>query len=47
VRALPKIDVRERLGRSPDPDDAYELVTETMQRALHKLDDERRVPVVG
>jgi 1-acyl-sn-glycerol-3-phosphate acyltransferase len=47
VRALPKIDVRERLGRSPDPDDAYELVTETMQRALDKLDDERTVPVVG
>jgi 1-acyl-sn-glycerol-3-phosphate acyltransferase len=47
VRALPKIDVRERLGTSPDPDAAYELVTETMQRALHKLDDERRVPVVG
>src|SRR5215211_3578756 len=47
VRALPKIDVRERLGQSPDPDDAYELVTETMQRALSKLGDERRVPVVG
>jgi 1-acyl-sn-glycerol-3-phosphate acyltransferase len=47
VRALPKIDVRERLGRSPDPDDAYELVTGTMQRALDKLDDERTVPVVG
>jgi 1-acyl-sn-glycerol-3-phosphate acyltransferase len=47
VRALPKIDVKDRLGTRPDPDDAYELVTETMQRALDKLDDERRVPVVG
>jgi 1-acyl-sn-glycerol-3-phosphate acyltransferase len=47
VRALPKIDVKERLGRSPDPDDAYELVTDTMQRALDKLDDERTIPVVG
>jgi 1-acyl-sn-glycerol-3-phosphate acyltransferase len=47
VRALPKIDVGERLGTSRDPDDAYELVTETMQRALNKLDDERQVPVVG
>src|SRR5215218_4166837 len=47
VRALPKIDVNERLGRSPDPDDAYELVTDTMQRALGKLDEERTIPVVG
>jgi 1-acyl-sn-glycerol-3-phosphate acyltransferase len=47
VRALPKIDVKDRLGRSPDPDDAYELVTDTMQRALDKLDDERTIPVVG
>jgi hypothetical protein len=28
-------------------DEAYELVTATMQRALDKLDDERRLPVVG
>ena len=34
VRALPKIDLKERLGASPDPDDAYELVTGKMQRAL-------------
>jgi hypothetical protein len=47
VRALPKIDVKERLGARADPDDAYELVTETMQRALDKLDDERTIPVVG
>jgi 1-acyl-sn-glycerol-3-phosphate acyltransferase len=47
VRVLPKIDLNERLGRSPDTDDAYELVTGTMQRALDKLDEERRVPVVG
>src|SRR5215210_6595438 len=40
VRALPKIDVKERLGAKADPEDAYELVTETMQRALDKLDDE-------
>jgi 1-acyl-sn-glycerol-3-phosphate acyltransferase len=47
VRALPKIDVKERLGARADPEDAYELVTETMQRALDKLDDERTIPVVG
>jgi hypothetical protein len=28
-------------------DEAYELVTGTMQRALDKLDEERRLPVVG
>ncbi|HET8822783.1 MAG TPA: lysophospholipid acyltransferase family protein [Thermoleophilaceae bacterium] len=47
VRALPTIDLKERLGRSPDPEDAYELVTRTMQRALHKLAEERTLPVVG
>jgi 1-acyl-sn-glycerol-3-phosphate acyltransferase len=47
VRALPKIDLRKRLGPEPDVDEAYELVTGTMQRALDKLDDERRLPVVG
>jgi 1-acyl-sn-glycerol-3-phosphate acyltransferase len=47
VRALPKIDLRERLGPDPDVDEAYELVTSTMQRALDKLDGERRLPVVG
>ena len=47
VRALPKIDLKRRLGRDPDPEDAYELVTGTMQRALDKLADERTIPVVG
>jgi 1-acyl-sn-glycerol-3-phosphate acyltransferase len=47
VRALPKIDLRKRLGPDPDVDEAYELVTATMQRALDKLDEERRLPVVG
>jgi len=47
VRALPKIDLRQRLGAKPEPEEAYELVTATMQRALDKLDDERDLPVVG
>jgi 1-acyl-sn-glycerol-3-phosphate acyltransferase len=47
VRALPAIDLKKRLGRSPDPEDAYELVTGTMQRALDKLAEERTLPVVG
>jgi 1-acyl-sn-glycerol-3-phosphate acyltransferase len=47
VRALPKIDLRKRLGPDPDVEEAYELVTGTMQRALDKLDNERHLPVVG
>lgn len=34
-------------GDVADVDEAYELVTSTMQRALDKLDAERRLPVVG
>jgi 1-acyl-sn-glycerol-3-phosphate acyltransferase len=47
VRALPKIDLKQRLGAKPDAGDAYELVTATMQRALDRLDDERDLPVIG
>jgi 1-acyl-sn-glycerol-3-phosphate acyltransferase len=47
IRALPRIDLHERLGPDADEDEAYELVTGTMQRALDKLDEERRLPVVG
>jgi 1-acyl-sn-glycerol-3-phosphate acyltransferase len=47
VRALPKIDLRKRLGPDLDVEEAYELVTGTMQRALDKLDNERHLPVVG
>ncbi len=47
VRALPKIDLKQRLGSKPDLDKAYELVTGTMQRALSDLDKERSLPVIG
>ena len=47
VRVLPKIDLKHRLGSSPDLDDAYELVTGRMQDALSELSDERAIPVVG
>jgi 1-acyl-sn-glycerol-3-phosphate acyltransferase len=47
VRVLPAIDLRERLGPEPDLDEAYELVTATMQKALHELADERTLPVIG
>jgi 1-acyl-sn-glycerol-3-phosphate acyltransferase len=47
VRALPKIDLKDELGSRPRPEDAYEVVTGKMQRALDRLDDERTIPVVG
>jgi 1-acyl-sn-glycerol-3-phosphate acyltransferase len=43
VRALPPID----LAGSPDPGDAYDLVTGRMQDALDDLAAERILPVVG
>lgn len=47
IRVLAPIDLRKRLGRHPDVDDGYELVTSTMQRTLTRLSHERRIPVVG
>jgi 1-acyl-sn-glycerol-3-phosphate acyltransferase len=47
VRALPKIDLKKRLGADPDIEKAYELVTGRMQKALHDLDEERSLPVIG
>ena len=44
VRALAPIDLA---ATSPDPDDAYELVTGKMQDALDDLAAERILPVVG
>jgi 1-acyl-sn-glycerol-3-phosphate acyltransferase len=47
VRALPKIDLKQRLGAKPDIEQGYELVTGKMQKALHDLDAERSLPVIG
>jgi 1-acyl-sn-glycerol-3-phosphate acyltransferase len=41
------INLREKLGGNPDPEEAYELVTSNMQRTLTRLGHERTVPVVG
>jgi 1-acyl-sn-glycerol-3-phosphate acyltransferase len=41
------INLREKLGRNADADEAYELVTTNMQRTLTRLGKERTVPVVG
>ena len=47
IRALPKIDLKQRLGAKPDIEEAYELVTGKMQTVLHDLDAERSLPVIG
>lgn len=47
VQVLDPIDLRERYGRNPDVQQIYDDVTETMQRTLNDLADERRLPVVG
>jgi 1-acyl-sn-glycerol-3-phosphate acyltransferase len=41
------INLRERLGAKADPQEAYDLVTSTMQRTLTRLGHERTVPVFG
>jgi 1-acyl-sn-glycerol-3-phosphate acyltransferase len=47
VKVGKPIELRKRLGASATPDDAYDLVTSTMQRTLTRLGNERTVPVVG
>ncbi len=47
IQVLPRIDLREKLGTKPALEDAYDLVTETMQETLDELADERTFPVVG
>ncbi len=47
TEVLPAIDVRERFGEDPDPDEVYEYVTGQMQETLDGLAAERRFPVIG
>jgi len=47
VRVMPPIDLRSSLGRQPDVEDGYKLVTSRMQRTLTRLATKRPVPVVG
>jgi 1-acyl-sn-glycerol-3-phosphate acyltransferase len=47
IRVLNPIDLRKRLGRRPDVDEGYRLVTSRMQRSLTRLNNERTVPVLG
>jgi 1-acyl-sn-glycerol-3-phosphate acyltransferase len=47
VRVMPPIDLRDALGRNPDVEEGYKIVTSRMQRTLTRLASERAVPVVG
>jgi 1-acyl-sn-glycerol-3-phosphate acyltransferase len=47
IRVGRPIDLRERLGNHPDPDEAYKLVTSTMQRTLTRLANDRTLPIIG
>lgn len=47
IRVGKPIDLRERLGAKPDPDEGYTLITSTMQRTLTRLSNDRSLPIVG
>ena len=47
VRIMPPINLADELGRDPDPEEGYRLVTSRMQRTLTRLNSQRRVPLVG
>jgi 1-acyl-sn-glycerol-3-phosphate acyltransferase len=47
VRVMPPIDLRKSLGRNPDIDKGYKLVTSRMQRTLTRMSSDRGMPVVG
>jgi len=47
TQVLPPIDLKQRFGPRPDPEECYEFVTRVMQRQLDELAGERRLPLVG
>ena len=47
LQVLDPIDLTERFGAEPDPDEVYDAITGEMQDALDTLDRERGMPVVG
>src|SRR5947209_2073331 len=47
VEVLEPIDLNQRFGLEPDPDEVYEAVTSDMQEVLSGLASERTAPVVG
>jgi 1-acyl-sn-glycerol-3-phosphate acyltransferase len=47
LQICPPIDVRDRFGANPDPDEVYDEVLGEMQSTLDDLDAERILPLVG
>jgi 1-acyl-sn-glycerol-3-phosphate acyltransferase len=47
VEVLEPIDLRARLGPSPDVEEGYRIVTDLMQETLTRLGNERTLPVLG
>jgi 1-acyl-sn-glycerol-3-phosphate acyltransferase len=47
IQVMPPVDLTERFGPSPDPEDVYDELTGDMQGALDELSDERTLPLVG
>jgi len=47
IRVLEPIDLRAELGEDGDLDEAYEIVTETMQAELSRMAADRALPVLG
>jgi 1-acyl-sn-glycerol-3-phosphate acyltransferase len=47
IQVMPPVDLRERFGPKPDPEDVYDELTDDMQETLDELSEERTLPVVG
>jgi 1-acyl-sn-glycerol-3-phosphate acyltransferase len=47
IQVLPPVDLKERFGPSPDPDEVYDELTDEMQDTLDDLSEERTLPLVG
>jgi 1-acyl-sn-glycerol-3-phosphate acyltransferase len=47
IEVLEPIDLNQRFGLEPDPDEVYEAVTGDMQEVLSGLAEERTAPVIG
>ena len=47
IQVMEPVDLRERFGPKPDPEDVYDELTDEMQDTLAGLSEERTLPLVG
>src|SRR3954471_24524377 len=47
IQVMEPVDLRERFGPQPDPEDVYDELTDEMQDTLDDLSEERTLPLVG